>query len=70
MFSKLEKLGLTLIRLVKVVPHLSADEQVLTLHLSILLLEEVLDGLTNLLLVLVEPGTVKVTKKILVLVIV
>lgn len=45
---------------VEVVPHLGADEDVLTLHGGVLL-QEVTDTLTNLTLVQVVPGTVQVT---------
>lgn len=50
---------LTLIRLVEVIPHFCADEEILPLDLSILLLEKVADGVSNLVLVLVEPRTVE-----------
>lgn len=45
---------------VQVVPDLGAHKDVLTLDRRVLL-EEVADGITDLLLVLVEPGTVKVS---------
>jgi hypothetical protein len=50
---------LDLVRLVHVVPHLGADEQVLALDAGGLL-EEVADRLADLALVLVEPGAVEV----------
>lgn len=55
-----QELGLTLFRLVQVVPHLGADEEIFTLDLAILLLEEIPDGIANLFFVLVEPCTVEV----------
>ena len=55
-----QELGLTLFRLVQVVPHLGADEEIFTLDLAILLLEEIPDGVANLFFVLVEPCTVEV----------
>jgi hypothetical protein len=51
---------LDLLGLVKVVPHLCANEDVLTLDAGVLL-EEVANSGANLVLVLVEPGTVKVS---------
>ena len=45
---------------VQVVPHLGADEDVLALDGGVLL-EEVVEGITDLALVEVEPGTVEVT---------
>lgn len=50
---------LDLLRLVQVVPDLSAHEEVGALDVAVLL-EEVADGLTDLVLVLVEPGAVEV----------
>lgn len=43
----------------QVVPHLGDNKDVLTLDSPIAPLEEVMDGITNLLLVLIVPGTIK-----------
>lgn len=51
---------LDLVGLVKVVPHLGADENVLALDARVVL-EEVADSGTDLVLVLVEPGAVEVS---------
>ena len=51
---------LDLLGLVEVVPDLCANEDVLTLDARVLL-EEVANGGTDLVLVLVEPGTIKVS---------
>jgi hypothetical protein len=42
-----------------VVPHFGDNKDVLTLDSPVALLEKVMDGITDLLLVLIVPGTIK-----------
>lgn len=53
---------LTFFWLVQMVPHLGADEEILTLDLAVLFLQKVPDGIANLTFVLVEPGTVEMAR--------